>query len=374
MGLESLRSHVISMGTVDPTLLHELRNFAASIVLSKLHDHVEDVDMIAPMGNPPQPELLYNTKLSVQFARVPKGHTRQPPDEPVMETCSKCSGVVPSDDTPVGGRFRCPTCSVVFTRKNAYEVGSGRSSIGRNPHQLKIFDFCEEMEKLVEGYEDRSGGQERYTHITLVIYHGRCFCASCALESIGIHHGTKRCASWLGAHRDNGGSSNSQVERSMTRTLSVGATRILSMEMLSRGNDGMNWLSVPGTTVDFELKDGSEFVLDTRDEVEMDRVGRSGTTVNGAWFHGMVSEVEDEGISCGFVARDVRAVRDVRLDTDVVILEGRSYAHASKYEHALNTWKTRGAPVYKAKTGALLEEAVKKWQVRSSRATKKRGV
>jgi hypothetical protein len=146
------------------------------------------------------------------------------------------------------------------------------------------------------------------------------------------------------------------------------------MEMLSRGNDGMNWLSVPGTTVDFELKDGSEFVLDTRDEVEMDRVGRSGTTVNGAWFHGMVSEVEDEGISCGFVARDVRAVRDVRLDTDVVILEGRSYAHASKYEHALNTWKTRGAPVYKAKTGALLEEAVKKWQVRSSRATKKRGV
>ena len=61
MGLKSLRSHVISMATVDPNLLHELRNFAASIVLSKLHDHVEDVDMIAPMGNPPQPELLYNT-------------------------------------------------------------------------------------------------------------------------------------------------------------------------------------------------------------------------------------------------------------------------------------------------------------------------
>jgi len=62
------------------------------------------------------------------------------------------------------------------------------------------------------------------------------------------------------------------------------------------------------------------------------------------------------------VARDVRAVRDVRLDTDVVILEGRSYVHASKYEHALNTWKTR-APAYKAKTGALLKEAVKKWLV-----------
>ena len=35
-------------------------------------------------------------------------------------------------------------------------------------------------------------------------------------------------------------------------------------------------------------------------------------------------------------------------------------------------WKTRGAPVYKAKTGALLGEAVKKWHVRSARATEKR--
>jgi len=146
------------------------------------------------------------------------------------------------------------------------------------------------------------------------------------------------------------------------------------MEMRSRGDDGMNWLAVPGTSVDFELKDGSEFVLDTGDEVELERISRSGTTVNGAWFHGMVTEVEDEGISCGFVARDIHAVRDVRLDTDVVILEGRPYAHASKYENARNTWKTRGAPVYKAKTGALLEEAVKKWQVRSARASKKRAV
>ena len=359
---------------MDPSLLHELRNFAACIVLSKLHDHVENIDIIAPMGNPAKPELLYNTKLSVQFARRAKGLTRQALDEPVMEPCSKCSGVVPSDGTPVGGQFRCPTCSVDFTRKNAYEVGSGRSSIGRNPQQLKIFDFCEEMETLVQGYEDRSGGKEHYTHITLVIYHGKSFCASCALESIGIEHGTKRCASWLGGHRDNGGSSNSQVECSVTRTLSVGATRILSMEMLSRDDGGVDWSSVPGTTVDFVLKDGSEFVLDTGDEVELERLSRNGTTVNGAWFHGMVTAVEDKGISCGFVARDVRAVRDVRLDTDVVILVGGSYAQASKYENVMNMWKTRGAPVYKAKTGALLAEAVKKWQVRSGRATEKRAV
>ena len=98
-------------------------------------------------------------------------------------------------------------------------------------------------------------------------------------------------------------------------------------------------MSVPGTTVDFVLKDGSEFVLDTGDEVELERINRNGTTVNGAWFHGMVTAVEDNGISCGFVARDVRAVRDVRLDTDVVILVGGSYAQASKYENVLDMWK-----------------------------------
>ena len=151
IGLESLRSHCIPVASVDPTLLHELRNFAACIVLSKMRDHVEDLDIIAPMGNPPKPELLYNTKLSVQFARLPKGHTKQALNEPVIQSCSKCSGYVPADGTPIGGRFQCPSCSVVFTRKNAYEVGSGRSSIGRNLQQLKIFDFCEEMETLVQG-------------------------------------------------------------------------------------------------------------------------------------------------------------------------------------------------------------------------------
>ena len=176
IGLESLRSHCIPVASVDPSLLHELRNFAACMVLSKMRDHVEDLDIIAPMGNPPKPELLYNTKLSVQFARLPKGHTKQALNEPVIQSCSKCSGHVPTDGTPIGGRFQCPSCSVVFTRKNAYEVGSGRSSIGRNLQQLKIFDFCEEMETLVQGYEDRSGGQEHYTHVTLVIYiMGRAF-------------------------------------------------------------------------------------------------------------------------------------------------------------------------------------------------------
>ena len=72
------------------------------------------------------------------------------------EQCAGCSGRGPADDTPIGGQFKCPTCDVTFTRKYAYEVGSGKSSIGRNPSQigrnpsqLKIFDFTPEMEQLI---------------------------------------------------------------------------------------------------------------------------------------------------------------------------------------------------------------------------------
>ena len=75
------------------------------------------------------------------------------------------------------------------------------------------------------------------------------------------------------------------------------------------------------------------------------------------------------------VARDVCTVRDVRLDTDVVILAGGSCGEqTSKYDNMSNMWKTRGAPLYKARTGALLGEAVKKWHVRSARAIEKRAM
>jgi hypothetical protein len=48
-------------------------------------------------------------------------------------------------------------------------------------------------------------------------------------------------------------------ECSIARTLTVGAPRMLSVEMMEQ--DNMEWTVVPGTAVDFELCDGSMFVL-----------------------------------------------------------------------------------------------------------------
>ena len=55
------RSHWLEHAKVDAEIVNRLRDFAAAVVLSKLHDHVEDINICAPMGNPPVPELMYNT-------------------------------------------------------------------------------------------------------------------------------------------------------------------------------------------------------------------------------------------------------------------------------------------------------------------------
>ena len=108
--------------------MNRLRDFAAAVVLSKVHEHAEDINICAPMGNPPVPELMYmNTKLSVQYSRKPPCTSTAL----LRELCTRCSEreVADPDDTPIGGCFQCPTCDVTFTRKYAYEVGSGKSSI-----------------------------------------------------------------------------------------------------------------------------------------------------------------------------------------------------------------------------------------------------
>jgi hypothetical protein len=174
------RSHWIEHAKVDGEIINRMRDFAAAVVLSKLHDHVEDINICAPMGNPPVPELMYNTKLSVQYSRKPICTSTAP----ILELCASCAGRDLPDDTAIGGRFQCPTCDVTFTRKYAYEVGSGKSSIGRNPSQLKIFDFTPEMEQLVASYEKDSSGAETYTHMTLVVYLVPCVTQNFQLLSV----------------------------------------------------------------------------------------------------------------------------------------------------------------------------------------------
>ena len=356
------RSHWIEHAKVDGEIINRMRDFAAAVVLSKLHDHVEDINICAPMGNPPVPELMYNTKLSVQYSRKPVCTSTAP----ILELCASCAGRDLPDDTAIGGRFQCPTCDVTFTRKYAYEVGSGKSSIGRNPSQLKIFDFTPEMEQLVASYEKDSSGAETYTHMTLVVYLGSRFCADCVLAREGLRpHGSKMCHTILKAHRDIGGGVNSQVERSITRTLSVGGARVLGMEMRSRDTaKDQSWVTVPDTEVDFPLFDGSMFVLNTNDEELRVRQCPDGTYVEGAWFHGMMQAVGSDEISCGFIARKVRSVRDVCCVTDVVLGRRRE---TDKYDAVARMWKETWAPVYKRRTGALVKSAIRKWNKRESR-------
>lgn len=88
-----------------------------------------------------------------------------------------------------------------------------------------------------------------------------------------------------------------------------------------------------------------------------------GTYVDGAWFHGMMQAVGSDEISCGFIARKVRSVRDVCCVTDVV-LDRRS--ETDKYDAVERMWKETWAPVYKRRTGALIKSAIRKWNKRES--------
>jgi len=134
------------------------------------------------------------------------------------------------------------------------------------------------------------------------------------------------------------------VERSITRTLSVGGTRILGLEMRARDTSkDLAWVTVPDTEVDFPLYDGSMFVLDTDDEEQRLRPSPDGRDVDGAWFHGMMQAVASDEISCGFIARKVRSVRDVCCQTDVVLDRRRE---TDKYDAVARMWKETCALVH----------------------------
>jgi len=121
--------------------------------------------------------------------------------------------------------------------------------------------------------------------------------------------------------------------------------------------------TVPDTEVDFPLYDGSMFVLDTDDEEQRLRPSPDGRDVDGAWFHGMMQAVASDEISCGFIARKVRSVRDVCCQTDVVLDRRRE---TDKYDAVARMWKETWAPVYKQRTGALVKSALRKWNKRES--------
>ena len=189
--------------------------------------------------------------------------------------------------------------------------------MGRNRAQFKVLPFTSDMHSMVAEWNKLS--PLPYNNIVLVTYCGADMCAHCAC---GLHeeHGSIQCGTVLHMHQDNGQGgmrSNSQAACAVNRTLNIGDSRTLTMELVKHLG-GQCQRIIPNSRVEFELRHGSEFVLDTVDEVEGMRDTQTSPT-RCSWTHGMITPVGHAGISCGFVARTVTVVCDVNLHDDVVI-------------------------------------------------------
>jgi len=87
----------------------------------------------------------------------------------------------------------------------------------------------------------------------------------------------------------------------------------------------------------------------------------------------MITQIQDAGISCGFVGRTVKHVRDVRASDDVVIdwqyddwvasSRGQEFRTAEEEWHAL-------CDRYTAVVGPHVETALKAWGVRRERRSR----
>ena len=358
--------------SVPVNLLDNLRDFVACMVWEKLVSRVHDMNMLAPMGlDTPRAEVMLNTKLSMQFSRQEKLHDPSTVLETMCASClhdarstsSELTDRLP-DISDVGKVCRCPTCDVAFTRRWAYETGSARFSIGRNPKQFKILPFTEEMEQMVQVWEAEEGYKSKYNSVVLVMYTGSQMCAHCSLAEA---HGTISCSSQLGMHRDNGGGGNSQVASTLIRTLNFGHSRTVTMEMCQSLGGGQ-WQGVVGTSVDYTCVDGSELILDTSDEVKGVRLAPHGPVREAAWYHGMLTPVEKEGISCGLVSRHVGNVCDVRLSDDVVISgSALTEERQASYDRALSHWQSTHGARFSSSVLPVVEAALRAWKQRLGR-------
>ena len=353
-------------------LVTRLRHFAACMVKETLCTRVEHMAMLAPMANKPAPEVLLNTKMSMQFS-YSAPHVSSLPiidrlcaqcaiGAVVSGTCNVCSDNGCSEC--IGRHYMCHTCNTRFTRRWAYETGSGRSSVGRNPKQFRVLDFTDDMVMARDTWMASVGGKVEYNSIVLVMYCGASMCGHCALKT---DHGSISCGTLLGMHRDNGGGGNSQA-MSNNRTLNVGHTRTLSMQLRKQLGGGLNQ-EVSGSWTDFAMVDGSEFILDARDEVATHRATPGGS-VYGAWYHGMQTELTDDDISAGFVARHVKVVCDVRLEDDIVI-DSRKGCEAKmekqkEYDDAQQWWQGH-CDEYRTAVQPAMEKALRQWRSLESR-------
>lgn len=169
------------------------------------------------------------------------------------------------------------------------------------------------MEEVATKLESSLPDGQRITNCVWVCYLGRDRCANCQL---GVEHGVKRCGTTLGFHRDNGKGANSQG-RTMNMTLTVGDARTLTMQVRIE-HPGYTELVKTTEQTNFRLTTGSVFQLHPADEILQPRLV-DGRVLNGAFYHGMQTELPGSEISCGFVFRCVQKARDVHCRSQLII-------------------------------------------------------
>ena len=293
-------------------------------------------------------------------------------DEEMMNGLSCCPMGSTGCEKCVGRPYVCPvrSCGTHYVRRWAYETGSGRTSVGRNPAQFKVLPFTPDMHCMVEEWNKHS--VIPYNNVVLVSYCGADMCAHCAC---GQKHGSIQCGSVLHMHQDNGQgvrSSNSQAVCAVNRTLNLGEKRVLTMCLVKHLGGSLE-REIVDSQVDFQLTHGSEFLLDTADEVEAHRNTPGGPT-RCSWKHGMLTPIRSNAISCGLVGRSVKHVCDVRSSDDVVIdAHYRGWvtsARAEDFRAGAEEWDGLCA-TYEKVVGPRVVKALQAWDdMRDSRTSR----
>jgi len=374
-----LQSYLLQQSELPSDLISELSSFVQGVILEKLVTQAKEMCISGPRLNAPRAEVLLNTKIAIQYS---KDHKDCMSLEPMQRPCAHCRKTVeevspavfnccPMGSTGclkcVGRQYVCPTCEVVYVRRWAYETGSGRGTIGRNREQFSVKPFTNAMHVMAEKW----GTTQDYNNMALVVYCGADMCAHCAC---GLEHKSIKCGTILGMHQDNAQSSkmNSQVEASVNRTLNLGATRTLTMTLVKHLGAGFE-SSVPNEDLNFRLHHGSEFILNTLDEVEMVRQTDGAGATTCSWKHGMVTPIQDAGISAGIVGRCVRQVRDVRADNDIIIdpdiVKWRASNRGAQFSEAQQEWHQMSSR-YQTTIEPRVQAALRQWQAPRRRETR----
>ena len=334
-------------------LLERLTDLGASQVRRLFIEEPESLNIIAPHGNEPQAEVLYNTNVTVQYSLFEPGVETKPPQVRLCIGCAspgasvaergwmcRC-GEADGCSACVGQTLECPSCRVQFTRRWAYG-SSHRASLmkGHDPAKFAIFAAPSAVMEGASFLQHRYPEQAAPNSVVLVLYTGPAFCAKCTMQQ--AHQKPAACSSSLALHRDFGSSSNSQKQGTTNRTISIGHQRHLSLQLMAFYPQYIVHHHPLGHTaaLSFPLTSGSIFQLAAADEVDVARKFDNGDIFKGSWFHGIQSGLQPGHISAGYVYRTVISCSDVNINTNFVIMSGEA---ATNYQRELVSFKSYGA-------------------------------